>query len=122
MDYHDVFTFVTSINYLFYIFRLLIQNHREKLISELESCEEPALSLHLAVLAIFTIVTQNMLHASGRQVPIVISYLKIQLKEEDYERLLQWHGECHKLYKLHKKIYYLLKEWTIIPNCLYLQN
>ncbi|XP_026733488.1 E3 UFM1-protein ligase 1 homolog [Trichoplusia ni] len=71
--------------------KLLIQNHREKLISELESCEEPALSLHLAVLAIFTIVTQNMLHASGRQVPIVISYLKTQLKEEDYERLLQWH-------------------------------
>ncbi|CAH0586918.1 unnamed protein product [Chrysodeixis includens] len=71
--------------------KLLIQNHREKLISELENCEEPALSLHLAVLAIFTIVTQNMLHASGRQVPIVISYLKTQLKEADYERLLQWH-------------------------------
>lgn len=75
------------------IFRLLIQNHREKLISELETCEDPALSLHMAVLAIFTIVTQNMLHASGRQVPIIISYLKTQLKEEDYERLQLLHGK-----------------------------
>lgn len=71
--------------------KLLIQNHREKLISELENCEDPALSLHMAVLAIFTIVTQNMLHASGRQVPIIISYLKTQLKEEDHERLQLWH-------------------------------
>lgn len=71
--------------------KLLVQNHREKLISELETCEDPALSLHMAVLAIFTIVTQNMLHASGRQVPIIISYLKTQLKEDDYERLQLWH-------------------------------
>lgn len=71
--------------------KVLIQNHREKLISELETCEDPALSLHIAVLAIFTIVTQNMLHASGRQVPIIISYLKTQLKEDDYERLQLWH-------------------------------
>ncbi|CAB3226728.1 unnamed protein product [Arctia plantaginis] len=67
--------------------KLLIQNHREKLISELESCDDPALSLHIAVLAIFTIITQNMLHASGRQVSIIVSYLKTQLKEDDYERL-----------------------------------
>lgn len=71
--------------------KLLIQNHREKLISELENCEDPALSLHIAVLAIFVIITQNMLHASGRQVPIIISYLKTQLKDEYYERLQLWH-------------------------------
>ncbi|XP_026748943.1 E3 UFM1-protein ligase 1 homolog [Galleria mellonella] len=71
--------------------KLLIQNHREKLISELEVCDEPALCLHIAVLAIFTILTQNMLHASGRQVPIVISFLKTQIKEEDFQRLQYYH-------------------------------
>ncbi|KAI5646041.1 e3 UFM1-protein ligase 1 domain-containing protein [Phthorimaea operculella] len=71
--------------------RLLIQNHREKLISELEGCDDPALSLHLAVLAIFTILTQNMLHASGRQVPVIISYLKGQLKDEDFDQLQKYH-------------------------------
>ncbi|KAJ2951130.1 hypothetical protein O0L34_g5519 [Tuta absoluta] len=71
--------------------RLLIQNHREKLISELEGCDDPALSLHLAVLAIFTILTQNMLHASGRQVPVIISYLKGQLKDEDFYQLQNYH-------------------------------
>lgn len=35
-----------------------------------------------------------MLHASGRQVPIIVSYLKTQLKEDDYERLQLTHGKC----------------------------
>lgn len=70
----------------------MITNHREKLISELENCEDPALSLHLAVLAIFTILTQNMLHASGRLVPVIIAYLKTQLKEEYLNHLQQYHG------------------------------
>ncbi|KAM3958959.1 LOW QUALITY PROTEIN: UFM1 specific ligase 1 [Aphomia sociella] len=69
--------------------KLLIQNHREKLIAELEVCDEPALCLHIAALAIFTIITQNMLHASGRQVPVIISFLKTQIKEEDFQRLQQ---------------------------------
>ncbi|CAG9132737.1 unnamed protein product [Plutella xylostella] len=71
--------------------KTLIQIHRENLISELESCEEPALSLHLAALAIFTICTQNMLHASGRQVPVIIAYLKTLMKEEDYEHIQLYH-------------------------------
>ncbi|KAJ0183332.1 hypothetical protein K1T71_001308 [Dendrolimus kikuchii] len=73
--------------------KLLILNHREKLISELESCDDPALCLHLAVLAIFTILSQNMLHASGRQVNIIIAFLKSLLKEEDYAKLQY----CHEL-------------------------
>ncbi|XP_039754864.1 E3 UFM1-protein ligase 1 homolog [Pararge aegeria] len=71
--------------------KILVQNHREKLIAELENCEEPALVLHLVVLALFTILNQNMLHASGRQVPIIISFLKSQLKEEDFEKLQKYH-------------------------------
>ncbi|KAL0880232.1 hypothetical protein ABMA27_002693 [Loxostege sticticalis] len=69
--------------------KILIQNHREKLIAELENCDDPALSLHMAVLAIFTIVTQNMLHASGRQVPAIMAYLKAHVKEDHFEQLQQ---------------------------------
>ncbi|CAK1585481.1 unnamed protein product, partial [Parnassius mnemosyne] len=71
--------------------KVLIQNHREKLISELENCNDPALVLHIAVLAIFTIVTQSMLHASGRQVPSIILFLKAQLKQEDFAQIQQYH-------------------------------
>ncbi|XP_023934136.2 E3 UFM1-protein ligase 1 homolog [Bicyclus anynana] len=71
--------------------KVLVQNHREKLISELENCEEPALVLHLVVLALFTILNQNMLHASGRQVPSIITFLKSQLKDEDFEKLQKYH-------------------------------
>lgn len=74
-------------------YRLLIQNHREKLIYELENCEEPALVLHLVALALFTILNQSMLHASGRQVPLIISFLKSQLKEEDFQKLQKYHGK-----------------------------
>lgn len=71
----------------FFICRLLIQNHREKLIAELENCDDPALCLHIAVLAIFSIITQTMLHASGRQVPAVMAYLKTHVKDENFEHL-----------------------------------
>lgn len=71
--------------------KILVQNHREKLIRELENCEEPALVLHLVVLALFTILNQNMLHASGRQVPIIITFLKSQLKEGHFEKLQKYH-------------------------------
>lgn len=74
-------------------YRILVQNHREKLISELENCDDPLLALHLTALAIFTILSQNMLHASGRQVPLIISYLKAQLKDEDYKLLQAYHGK-----------------------------
>lgn len=74
-------------------YRLLVQNHRERLISELENCEDPVLALHLTVLAIFSILSQNMLHASGRQVPLIISHLKAQLKDEDFKLLQAYHGK-----------------------------
>ncbi|XP_037875240.1 E3 UFM1-protein ligase 1 homolog [Bombyx mori] len=71
--------------------KMLVQNHREKLISELENCDDPALCLHMAVLSIFTIVTQTMLHASGRQVAVIINYLKNHIREEDFEKLHSYH-------------------------------
>ncbi|XP_038213785.1 E3 UFM1-protein ligase 1 homolog [Zerene cesonia] len=70
--------------------KLIVLNHREKLISELENCDDPALVLHLAALATFTILNQNMLHASGRQVPSIIAFLKGQLKDEDCAKLQQY--------------------------------
>lgn len=75
---------------------------------ELENCHDPALVLHLAVLAIFTIVTQNILHASGRQVPSIILFLKGQLKDEDFIKIQQYHGNGYSMlftyFFLHKKV------------------
>lgn len=71
--------------------KILIQNHRQKLIVELEACEEPALVLHLAVLAMFTLLTQNMIHASGRLVPLIVQLLKAHLKDDDFEQLQIYH-------------------------------
>ncbi|VVD00481.1 unnamed protein product, partial [Leptidea sinapis] len=56
-----------------------------------DNCDDPALVLHLAILAIFTILNQSMLHASGRQVISIINLLKGQLKEEHFSKLQDYH-------------------------------
>lgn len=90
----------------------MIQNHREKLIYEIDNCEEPALVLHFAVLAIFTILTQNMLHACGRHVSVIISFLKTLLKPEEIEQIELYHGEICLLSITYSifilKLYYLV--------------
>merc|ERR1739848_797860 len=45
--------------------RQILFGHRQSLLEQLHSCLDPALALHLAVLAIFHHTTGTMLHASG---------------------------------------------------------
>lgn len=74
--------------------RLIVLNHKHSLLEELNKCEDAALALHLTVLVIFMTATQNMLHASGRHVTSLLSFLKQYLKEEDFAQLSAFHGEC----------------------------
>ncbi|XP_068633864.1 E3 UFM1-protein ligase 1 homolog [Battus philenor] len=90
--------------------KLLVQNHREKLIAELEICNDPALVLHLGVLAIFTIVTQNMLHASGRLVPLIVLFLKSHLKEDHYMQIQQFHESVSKYLTANESEKYEIEE------------
>ncbi|XP_076372553.1 UFM1 specific ligase 1 isoform X1 [Tachypleus tridentatus] len=68
--------------------RQLIQTHRQELISQLAECSDPALCLHLAVLLIFQLQTSFMLHASGKFVPQIISFLQLKIPEELYKVLI----------------------------------
>nr|CAG4640670.1 EOG090X0267 [Eulimnadia texana] len=56
--------------------------HRQLLLEQLGAAEDPALALHLAVLVIFHSVTQTALHASGRFVPQIVSFLQPHLTPE----------------------------------------
>merc|ERR1719318_179441 len=55
--------------------RQILFGHRQSLLEQLNSCVDPALTLHLAVLAIFQHYHGSLLHASGKFVPFLIEHL-----------------------------------------------
>lgn len=74
--------------------RSLILTHKHGLLEQIESCEDPPLILHLAALIIFSVATQTMLHASGRQVSNILTFLKPYLTDEQKKELSTYHGNC----------------------------
>ncbi|XP_055598994.1 E3 UFM1-protein ligase 1 homolog [Uranotaenia lowii] len=77
--------------------RNVILCHKHGLLEQLSNCVDPALVLHLAVLIIFTITTQNMLHASGRHVSAILSFLQPSLTGEQSTTLTTYHDLVLKL-------------------------
>ncbi|VEN49343.1 unnamed protein product [Callosobruchus maculatus] len=71
--------------------RAIVLNHKHQLLEQLNKCEDVALALHLATLAIFTTATQCMLHASGRHVSAILAFLKQYLTEEQATELTSYH-------------------------------
>lgn len=71
--------------------RIVIHSHKLGLLDQLALCNDPATVLHLAVLIIFTTATQNMVHASGRHVSALLSFLKPSIAEEQVKILLEHH-------------------------------
>lgn len=77
--------------------RTLVLCHKHALLEQLANCREPALTLHLTVLILFTIVTQSMLHASGKFVSSILSFLQPSLNREQSNLLRDYHDMVLKL-------------------------
>lgn len=71
--------------------RTLILCHKHGLLDQLSNCTDPALVLHLVALVVFTVATQTMLHASGRHVSAILSFLQQYLQVEESQLLTQYH-------------------------------
>ena len=56
--------------------RIVISEHRQSLIQQLNESTDPALTLHLAVLLQFQANHNQIIHASGKFVPQLISFLR----------------------------------------------
>lgn len=69
-----------------------VQAHREALLEQLNATQDPALALHLVTSILFTAVTQNALHMSGRHVTIVLAFLQKQLELNTMSILSRYHG------------------------------
>lgn len=77
----------------FFASSTLILCHKHELLDQLANCFDPVLTLHLAILVIFTISTQNMLHASGKYVSTILRFLQTYLTSEQSEVLRNYHGK-----------------------------
>ncbi|KAH8312707.1 hypothetical protein KR044_012430 [Drosophila immigrans] len=71
--------------------RLLIVNHKDKLLQQLLECNEPALLLHLAALILFTTITGCILHASGKFVSAILQHIRSTLNEPQNALLMHYH-------------------------------
>lgn len=95
-DSHHFQVFFTN----FLAFRQFILTHKQGLLDQLYKCNDPSLVLHLACLVIFTIVTGNMLHASGKFVSSIMEYLAGGfLSDEENLQLLRFHELVLMLFK-----------------------
>ncbi|KAH0622158.1 hypothetical protein JD844_024212 [Phrynosoma platyrhinos] len=74
-----------------YLRQILFQ-HRQALIEHLKVTEDPALVLHLASVLLFQFSTHCMLHAPGRCVPQIITFLSTKIPEDQHSLLVKYQG------------------------------
>ena len=71
-------------------YRQLTFNHRQALADQLDRETEPAMALHLATVILFQQSTSCIIHAPGRCVPQIITFLKDYVTPETHEKLTQY--------------------------------
>ncbi|KAL3882423.1 hypothetical protein ACJMK2_028766 [Sinanodonta woodiana] len=64
--------------------RQLIFSHRQSLLQQMNQESDPAMTLHLASVILFQTFTQSVVHAPGKCVPHIISFLKTYLDSEKF--------------------------------------
>merc|ERR1711997_1110765 len=62
-------------------------HHRQSLMDQIETCQEPATIMLLVCLVVFQLQNGNMLHASGKCVPIIVKQISPQLDSNEKELL-----------------------------------
>ncbi|XP_069582446.1 E3 UFM1-protein ligase 1 [Ranitomeya imitator] len=70
--------------------RQVLFQHRQALIEQLKLTEDAALVLHLTSVLLFQLTTHCMLHAPGRCVPQIISFLSTKIPEEQHSLLVNY--------------------------------
>ncbi|KAJ8682576.1 hypothetical protein QAD02_018368 [Eretmocerus hayati] len=71
--------------------RSIIVGHREALLEQLNTSQDPALVLHLTCAILFIAATQNALHMSGRHVSTIMSFLYPYLEQSACSVLSKYH-------------------------------
>ncbi|XP_034253377.1 E3 UFM1-protein ligase 1 homolog isoform X2 [Thrips palmi] len=77
--------------------RVMVFGHRQALLEQMNTSQEPAQVLHIAALILCQGVTQNMLHASGRYVNILLAFLQPHLPVPTFKTLQEYYDLVLKL-------------------------
>ncbi|XP_066468920.1 E3 UFM1-protein ligase 1 [Tiliqua scincoides] len=72
--------------------RQILFQHRQALIEQLKVTEDPAFVLHLTSVLLFQFSTHCMLHAPGRCVPQIITFLSSKIPEDQHSLLVKYQG------------------------------
>ncbi|XP_063168021.1 E3 UFM1-protein ligase 1 [Candoia aspera] len=72
--------------------RQILFQHRQALIEHLKVTEDPALILHLTSVLLFQFSTHSMLHAPGRCVPQIVTFLSTKIPEDQHSLLVKYQG------------------------------
>ncbi|KAL8186278.1 UNVERIFIED_CONTAM: E3 UFM1-protein ligase 1 [Gekko kuhli] len=72
--------------------RQILFQHRQALVEQLKVTEDPALVLHLTSVLLFQFSTHCMLHAPGRCVPQIITFLSTKIPEDQHSCLVKYQG------------------------------
>lgn len=67
--------------------KILLSEHQQSLLLQLNECSDSILSLHILVLLVFQMVQHQMLHASGKFVPQILSFLQKETNEQLYSAM-----------------------------------
>lgn len=67
--------------------RIVISEHRQSLIQQLNESSDAALTLHLSVLLLFQTNQNEIIHASGKFVPQLINFLRPGLDSNAFSLL-----------------------------------
>ncbi|KAK0093923.1 hypothetical protein PV326_012334 [Microctonus aethiopoides] len=77
--------------------KAMVLGHRQALIEQLNTTQDPALGLHLITSILFTATTQCALHMSGRHVSSVLAFLQPHLIQSTATMLSQYHNSVLEL-------------------------
>lgn len=89
----------------------MILEHKHKLCQQLHETADHALTLHLVVLIVFTTITGNIIHASGKFVSQIHTHLLMQANVGDQiATLTKYHGKFIQKFLKQSSLYKLFSD------------
>ena len=79
--------------HIFLYCRQVVFNYRQSIAGQLKDELDPAMALHLAVVLMVQVLTGHMLHAPGRCVPAIVTFLQPHVSPENHQKLLHYQGK-----------------------------
>lgn len=65
--------------------KVILSENQQSLIIQMSECQDPILHLHISTLLLFQVIHGKMIHASGKFVPQILTFLQTDLDATLFE-------------------------------------